>query len=151
MRSEGVPKIEVLPPGARRWMLAAAIGSLVLGCLGLAAVAFAQKKEGSGAAAAKQTERFQGTAALKDKAGKAKTVRLAVHNWTLLGEQHIDQFPEHGFLLVQLLSGKVTTVIDGKTEKRNKGEFWVVPANAKMGIDARGEVTGLEITVLSVP
>jgi len=151
MPSERVQKIEVLPPSARKWMLAAAIGSLVLGCLGLAAVTFAQKKEGASTGALQHTERFQGTAALKDKAGKAKTVRLAVHNWTLLGEQHIDEFPEHGFLLVQLLSGKVTTVIDGKTEKRNKGEFWVVRANEKMGIEARGEVTGLEITVLSVP
>jgi len=86
---------------------------------------------------------------LLDMSGKSKNVRVAVHQWTILGEQRIPELQERGFLLVQLLGGKVTTVIDGKEQRRAKGEFWIVPANAKMSIHATGETATLEVMIVN--
>jgi quercetin dioxygenase-like cupin family protein len=137
-------------PVARRCFLATAAVSLVLGYFGLGPAAFAQKQERSTTATIQRLERFQAVATLLGKSGKSVAVHAAVHEWTILGEQRIPEFQEHDFLLVQLLGGKVTTVIDGKEQRRAKGEFWVVPANAKMSINATGETASLEVTTLSI-
>jgi quercetin dioxygenase-like cupin family protein len=128
----------------------AVFASLALGWLVSSSMAFAQKQEIS-TATIQHVEKFQGATTLLDKSGKPRMVRAAVHHWTILGEQRIPEFEERGLLLVQLLGGKVTTVIDGKEQKRSKGEFWVVPANAKMSIHATGETATLDVTVLNIP
>jgi quercetin dioxygenase-like cupin family protein len=142
--------IQVLRPRARRSLLTSAVATLVSVCLPLAATTLAQKQEGINTATIQHSEKFQGAATLLEKGGRPRTVRASVHQWTILGDQLIPEFQEHGFLLVQLLGGKVTTVIEGKEQKRVSGEFWVVPANARMSIHATGETATLEVTVLSI-
>jgi quercetin dioxygenase-like cupin family protein len=149
MRKE-LEAIQVSRPRARRSFLTSAVAGLVFGCLPLAATTLAQKQEGINTATIQHSEKFQGGATLLDKGGKPRMVRASVHQWTILGDQLIPEFQEHGFLLVQLLGGKVTTVIEGKEQKRSSGEFWVVPANARMSIHATGETATLEVTVLSI-
>jgi len=146
----GLAAIQTSRHGARRCLGAAAAVGLVLGWLTSSATTYAQKQESINTAAIQHLEKFQGAATLVDTKGKPRMVRAAVHQWTILGEQRIPEFQEHGFLLVQLLGGKVSTVIDGKEQRRVKGEFWVVPANAKMSIHATGETATLEVTILSI-
>lgn len=136
---------------ARRKLCAAcAVAGVMLAvCLSLLRPAAAQKQE-TGNATVMQRSQFQASATLQDKSGKSKMVQAATHQWIILGEQRIPELPENGFLLVQLLGGNVTTTIDGKEQKRKKGEFWVVPANEKMSIHSKGETATLEVTVLSV-
>src|SRR2546426_238241 len=66
----------------------------------------------------KPIERFDGKTAFRTKQGKPKELHVIVRNWEIHGRQRIEKFPEEGFVLVHLHSGKVTTVIDGKEEKR---------------------------------
>lgn len=94
-------------------------------------------------------QRFQLTATVLDKAGKTKTIRATERQWEILGNQRITHFPEQGFLLVQLIGGRVTTVIGGKEQKRHHGEFWTVPAGTPMSVIAVGEDALLEVTSFS--
>jgi quercetin dioxygenase-like cupin family protein len=110
----------------------------------------AQEKQTINAQAIQHREIFRSTATVLDKFGKPRTVQMAIHRWTILGEQKIPEFQEHGFLLVQLLGGKASTVIDGREEKRSKGEFWAVPANSKMSIHTTGETASLEVTIFTI-
>src|SRR6266581_2152036 len=130
MRKE-LEAIQVSRPRARRRFLTSAVAGLVFGCLPLAATTLAQKQEGINTATIQHSEKFQGAATLLDKGGKPRMVRASVRQWQILG-------------------GKVTTVIEGKEQKRVSGEFWVVPANARMSIHATGETATLEVTVLSI-
>jgi len=147
---ERLGAIQILRHGTRRCFGAAAVVGLVLGWLTSSVTTHAQKHESIDTAAIQHLEKFQGAATLLDTKGKPSMVRAAVHQWTILGEQRIPEFQEGGFLLVQLLGGRVSTVIDGKEQKRAKGEFWVVPANARMSVHATGETATLEVTILSV-
>jgi quercetin dioxygenase-like cupin family protein len=96
-------------------------------------------------------ERFQLKATLTDKAGKPKTVNLSARQWDVLGNQRLAVFPEHGFLLVQLVGGRVTTIIAGKEQKRRHGEFWTVPANTQMSVTAVGEDATLQVVNFTIP
>jgi|SRR5271154_1315544 len=147
---DGLEAIQMLRPRARRYLRVAAVASLVLGWFTSSVRAYAQKQESINPAAIQHLDKFQGAATLLDMSGKSRNVHVAVHQWTILGEQRIPEFQERGFLLVQLLGGKVTTVIDGKEQRRAKGEFWIVPANAKMSIHATGETATLEVTIVNI-
>lgn len=95
-------------------------------------------------------DRFQLSATVIDKSGAKRSVRLAARQWDVLGNQRISQFPQQGFLLVQLVGGRVSTAIEGKEEKRHHGEFWSVPANIAMSLAAVGEDATLEVMSISV-
>jgi quercetin dioxygenase-like cupin family protein len=136
--------------GVRRWLWAMMVAGLVLGWLTSSVTTYAQKQESINTAAIQHFERFQSTATLLDTKGRTRMVRAAVHQWTILGEQRIPEFQEHGSLLVQLLGGKVSTVIDGKEQRRAKGELWVVPSNAKMSVHTTGETATLEVTIITI-
>lgn len=98
----------------------------------------------------RRRECSQASASVLNKSGQSRTVRVEVCEWNIFGNQHIAEFPEHGFLLVQLTGGKLTTTIDGKPARQHQGEFWVVPASAKMTMDASGETTSIEVTKFSI-
>ena len=144
-------RIETPRRDVRRWSATLIIGSAMFACLGLGAVTFAQRQASVNPLTVQRAERFQGRATLQDKTGKARAVRLAIYNWTILGRQHVAEFGEQGFLLVHLYGGKVTTVIDGKKENHATGDFWTVPANMKMMLDTNGEMATLEVTALNAP
>lgn len=116
-----------------------------------APLAGVQKAAAQATETVRPKERFQLSATLLDKAGRAKTVRASARQWDILGNQKIAQFPEHGFLLVRLVGGRVTTVIGGKEQKRHHGEFWTVPANMQMSLTAVGEDATLEVVSFSAP
>ncbi len=95
-------------------------------------------------------DKYQGSATVL-KSGKPVPVRGAIQQITVQGHQHVAELPARGFLLLQLRGGKITAVINGKEEKHVAGDFWVVPANAKMSFDATGETATIEVVSLDVP
>jgi hypothetical protein len=90
--------------------------------------------------------RFQGAIRLAPENGKAppKPLSVTIHQWSVLGGRTVERFPETGFVLVQLLAGKVTTDIGGKQQSRNTGDVWSVPAGASMSVRVRREMATLE-------
>jgi quercetin dioxygenase-like cupin family protein len=95
-------------------------------------------------------DKYQGSATVL-KSGKPVPVRAAIRQIIVQGHQHVAELPARGFLLLQLRGGKITAVINGKEEKHVAGDFWVVPANAKMSFDATGETATIEVVSLDVP
>lgn len=93
----------------------------------------------------KAIERFDGKTSFRTKGGKSQELHVVIQNWEIHGRQRIQKFPEAGFMVVQLHSGKVTTVISGKEEKRSGGAFWTVPAGSSMSVQVDSESALLQI------
>ncbi len=88
--------------------------------------------------------RFEGTTILRTKAGRPMKIHVLLRNWGIRGRQYVEQFPVQGFVIVHLHSGLVTTIIDGKEQKRTIGEFWTVPAGSSMSLRVTSESAFLE-------
>ncbi len=88
--------------------------------------------------------RFEGTAAIKTKGAAPASFHVVKKNWGIHGRQKVERFPEPGFMIVHLHSGLVTTIIDGKEEKRKIGEYWTVPAGTQMSLQVTSESASLE-------
>lgn len=91
----------------------------------------------------KPFERFDGRTTLQTKEGKPRKIHVVVRNWVIDNRQRIPQFPETGFVLVELRAGQVTTVIENQRQARKEGDFWTVPAGSSMSVE-----TGTESAVL---
>ncbi len=89
--------------------------------------------------------RFQGKVAVRTKTAVLRPLSVAIRNWQLHGTQRIEAFPERGSLVIQLHSGKVKTVINGKEAERKQGEFWFVPAGARMSVEVTSESALLQV------
>ena len=89
-------------------------------------------------------QRFEGKAVLKLKTGRAQELPVVLRSWGIHGQQHVAKFPDQGFLLVHLHSGKVVTVINGKEEQRKGGDFWTVPAGGTMSVQVKSESAVLQ-------
>lgn len=94
--------------------------------------------------------RFQGDAHFKSKDGRTRDAQVTIRQWTIPPKQKVDSLPERGFLLVTVRAGKVTTTINGQQQQRRTDDFWTVPENAKMSVEATGEAALLEVFSLSV-
>ena len=89
-------------------------------------------------------QRFEGKAVLKLKTGRAQELPVVLRSWGIHGQQHVAKFPDQGFLVVHLHSGKVVTVINGKEQQRKGGDFWTVPAGATMSVQVKSESAVLQ-------
>jgi len=58
--------------------------------------------------------------------------RFIIKNWMIDGGQTIEEFPERGFLVMQLRGGELTTIIDGEEQERGEDDFWTVPEGATL-------------------
>jgi quercetin dioxygenase-like cupin family protein len=74
-------------------------------------------------------------------------VRIAVQSWGIAGQEH--ELPLSGFYIAHLLSGAISTTIDGQTTERLPGDYWTVKASAVMRVKVVGEVAVLETIVVS--
>jgi hypothetical protein len=89
-------------------------------------------------------ERFNGDTTLPLKGGQSRALHVIVEDWGIHGRQRIEKFPQEGFLLVHLLAGKVTTVINGKEQAHNGGEYWIVPVGSSMSVQVTSESASLQ-------
>lgn len=60
------------------------------------------------------------------------TFRFIIKNWMIDGGQTVEEFPERGFLVMQLRGGELTTIINGEEQERGEDEFWTVPEGATL-------------------
>ena len=69
------------------------------------------------------------------------SVNLKVQNWTIENRQSISlaqmdrSLAAGGMLIVQLLIGEAVSVVDGKRQPRQEGEFWVVPSGSSFTLE----------------
>lgn len=144
-----------IPPGRNRQFLygkTLLISLLAAACLLLAcsAIEVLAQKNDIAALSLQPREIFSSTATLTDK-GKPQEVRCTLSRWLIPPHKRIAEFPVHAFLLIQLRAGGVITAIDGTEEKHVTGDYWVVPANAKMSVQCVGEACTLDVMTLSLP
>jgi hypothetical protein len=116
----------------------------------------AQPKPGTAAEAAaphalQSIERFNNQQLALFAKGKPAAAHVTIRDWQLHGQLKVDKFPETGPFVVELHSGKVTTMINGKEEKRNPGDFWTVPAGATMSVQVTSESAALHVLAVSRP
>jgi hypothetical protein len=93
--------------------------------------------------------RFEGDLRIQPQKGASKDLRVVTRNWLIHGRQKIERFPEMGYLIVHLQSGKVMTVIDGHETARDGGAFWTVPAGSSMSVRVTSESALLEVTAVT--
>jgi hypothetical protein len=94
-------------------------------------------------------DRFQGATQLKTEKGTA-TVQVDIQNWSIGGGVKLDELPlrSKGMLVVQVRSGRLTTVIGGRREQRGEADFWTVPAGIVMGVETGQDEAVLQIVVI---
>src|SRR5258708_5687191 len=118
------------------FLLIAGAGLMVVPAV--AQEAASAKKPEKVEAALKAAERFDGRATLRAKDGSAKELHVVVRNWAIHPGEEVTRFPERDFTVVQLVAGRVVTVIAGQEKARTGGEFWTVPAGGAMGGEREG-------------
>src|SRR6266536_2173225 len=127
-----------------RWMRGALV---VCVTIARAPISFAQQTAAESKAehGTEALTRFQGKVYLRSKTARLRPLSVAVRNWQLHGAQMIEAFPEKGSLIIQLHSGKVKTMINGKEAERRQGDFWLVPAGARMSVQVISESAFLQV------
>lgn len=112
----------------------------------VALVAIAVPWAGAMAQALSPTQVFEGNTTLTAKDGATQTAHVSIQSWRIAGKE--EELPLQGFYVAHLLSGQITTTIDGQTMEHLPGDYWTVNASAKMRVKVVGEVAVLEtITV----
>ena len=138
-----------------RRLTRAASALLVVGAAAIAATpqnpSSKNQEEGRATERLSRTDRFLGSVMMKNKAGKSVPLKVSVRTWGIAGGRGAIRVPEQGFVIVQLHSGKLTTVIDGKAQERGEGEFWVVGPGTQMAVEVTSEAAVLQATTLQKP
>src|SRR5437870_2779274 len=88
---------------------------------------------------------FEGTMTTPAKNGATQAVHIIVQSWGIGATQDI---PLRGFYVAHLLSGQISTTIDGQTTEHLPGDYWTIKAGAAMRVKVVGEVAVLETIVV---
>ena len=91
-------------------------------------------------------KRFEGTTQLD-----GKEVRISIDTWQILNRTKLDtlKLPLPGITLVELRGGSLYTVIQGKRERREAGDFWTLPSEVDMGIETENDSAALQTTTVA--
>jgi quercetin dioxygenase-like cupin family protein len=90
---------------------------------------------------------FEGNIATPAKNGETQAVRVSVQSWGIADQEH--EIPLRGFYVAHLLSGQISTIIDGQTAEHMPGDYWTVKSGATMQVKVVGEIAVLETTVVA--
>jgi quercetin dioxygenase-like cupin family protein len=112
-----------------------------------ALVAIAIPLAGAMAQALAPTSVFEGNATTPAKDGAAQAVHVSVQSWGIAGQEH--EIPLRGFYVAHLLSGQISTTIDGQTTDHLPGDYWTVKSGAAMRVKVVGDVAVLETTTVA--
>ena len=84
--------------------------------------------------------KFEGALALDDR-GLAERVQIDYRTWYLQPRNTVRSLPfdAKGYLVVELHSGKLSTVIGDTKQQRQLGEIWVVPPDAIMTLESEDD------------
>ena len=112
-----------------------------------ALVAIAVPLVGAMAQAFSPTPVFEGKTTVPAQDGAPQAVHVSVQSWRIAGPE--DELPLRGFYVAHLLSGQISTTIDGQTMEHLPGDYWTVKAGASMRVKVVGEVAVLETLVVA--
>ena len=112
-----------------------------------ALLAIAVPLAGTTAQALSPTPMFEGNTTMPAKDGATQAVHVVVQSWGIAGQER--EIPLRGFYVAHLLSGQVSSKIDGQTTGHLPGDYWTVKAGASMRVKVVGEAAVLETTVVS--
>ncbi|HEY2446644.1 MAG TPA: hypothetical protein VGI20_12995 [Rhizomicrobium sp.] len=129
-------------------LLPFAAAALLVPAMAMAAVA-AKQEQGPAPGTVVPLERFDGSVRIHSPRAAAETLHVIARVWQIHGRQHIAKFPEAGFLIVHLHSGKVVTVIDGKETQRHGDDFWTVAPGSSMSLRVTSESALVETTAVT--
>jgi hypothetical protein len=131
---------------------------LVSGCLACTLVILpegrgqkTESKEGAGDTSRtfRSREGFQGPLTVKTKQGKAITLRVSVHTWSVDGTLGRQTIRLADFTLFQMRGGKIKALIDSKEEIKGADAFWTMPAGSTLTFEVKGETALLDATTVS--
>src|SRR5262245_38997377 len=123
---------------------------LIVGGLDLSAAMLAQARPQE-SLPLQSSERFSGTTSIRAKDGRASELRVAVRNWSIGSGSVVARFPEQGPMVVHVLAGRVSAVVDGKQQEYKEGDFWAVPAGQTLSIEVKGETATLQTITIRKP
>jgi uncharacterized cupin superfamily protein len=112
-----------------------------------AIVAVVGPSPGAIAQALPPTPVFEGNTTIPAKNGATQAVHVSVQAWAIAGQEQ--EIPLREFYVAHLLSGAISTTIDGETTQRLPGDYWTVKAGTAMRVKVVGEVAVLETTVVA--
>jgi hypothetical protein len=96
---------------------------------------------------------FEGNATTPAKNGAPQSVHISVQSWGIAGQRGQNgipyEIPLRGFYMAHLLSGEISTTIDGQTTKQPPGAYWTIKLGATMQVKVLGEYARLETTVVA--
>jgi hypothetical protein len=103
------------------------------------------------AQAISSTPIFEGSTTTLAKNGTTQAVHVSVQSWAITGENRGDpkEIPLRGFYTAHLLSGIISTTIDGQTTAHLPGDYWTVKPGAIMQVKVIGEVAVMETIVMA--
>jgi uncharacterized cupin superfamily protein len=113
----------------------------------VAFVAIAVPWAGAMAEALSPTAVFEGNTTMSAKDGGTQVAHISVQSWRIAGQE--DELPLRGFYVAHLLSGQISTTIEGQTMEHLPGDYWTVKAGASMRVKVVGEVAVLETIVVT--
>jgi hypothetical protein len=78
---------------------------------------------------------FDGKVTLLDQ-GKAESIAVDYKTWMIAAHATVDSLPltANTYVVVEVHSGKLTTVIADQRQSRRDGEFWVVAPGQRMSV-----------------
>lgn len=96
---------------------------------------------------------FEGNATITAKNGTVQPVHVSVHSWGISGNRGKNdaahEIPLRGFYIAHLLSGAISSTIDGQTTGHMPGDYWAVNPGASMQVKVLGEYAVLETIVVT--
>ena len=114
---------------------------------GAALVAIAIPLAGAVAQVLSPTPVFEGNTTMPAKDGSTQAVHVSVQSWAIAPREQ--EVPLRSFYIAHLLSGQISTTIDGQTTEHLPGDYWTVRPGENMQVRAVGEVAVLETTVVA--
>lgn len=81
--------------------------------------------------------------------GKSQRIHIAIQTWDLLSSRAgaEQEIPLSGFYVAHLLSGQISSSVDGKLLQRKPGDYWAVAAGTRMHVKVLREFAVLETIV----
>jgi quercetin dioxygenase-like cupin family protein len=98
---------------------------------------------------------FDGKARVRDAKATAelRDTQVRIQNVAIVGGQKLESLGlrSNSLTIVQLRGGKLITVINGKRQERQEGEFWTVPAGATMSVETEDDTATIQTIEISRP
>jgi hypothetical protein len=108
-----------------------------------------KKETGDSSKTFRVREGFQGPLTLKTKQGRATTLKVGVHTWSIDGTLGRQTIRIDDFTLFQMRGGKIKAFIAGKEEIKSADAFWTISAGSTFTFEVEGETALLDAMTVS--